>query len=124
MLVFKNFFGDYPSTIKYFKRFGNDPETIMKHATFIDHAKKNVFNSLDKTIGILDEPEEIKKIELWIGKVHRSKRISREDFLSLGNSIVKSVKLALGDQCTEEDEEAWQTVIGALMSAFAESSSK
>lgn len=42
----------------------------------------------------------------------------------MGNSIVKSVKLALGEQCTEEDEEVWKTVIGALMSAFAEFSSK
>ncbi|CAH1391534.1 unnamed protein product [Nezara viridula] len=124
MLVFKNFFDDYPSTIRYFKRFGNDPETIMKHETFIEHAKKNVFNSLDKTIGVLEEPEEIKEIEEWMGKIHRPKRIPREDFMNLGKCIVKSLKQALGDECTKEDEEAWKTVIDGLMSAFAEISSK
>ena len=106
-LFYARLFNRYPEVRPYFK--GNLKDQGSKLMTMIDVAVQGI-----------DRLDTLKDSLRQAGKRHREYGVKREDFPKVAESLLWTLKKGLGDDYTDEVEEAWSATYQHVAAIMAE----
>ncbi|KAJ1641372.1 globin-like protein [Pavlovales sp. CCMP2436] len=114
VLFFKTLFEQQPGAMALFKKF-NKSENYLEHPEFKLHASK-VIRTIDTAFGMLGDLPALVPILEKLGKAHVPYGVLPEHYNWIGQALLTTLGLGLGDQFTPEVKEAY-TVVYVLVAA-------
>eukprot|EP00339_Tiarina_fusa_P021707 CAMPEP_0117047462 /NCGR_PEP_ID=MMETSP0472-20121206/32804_1 /TAXON_ID=693140 ORGANISM="Tiarina fusus, Strain LIS" /NCGR_SAMPLE_ID=MMETSP0472 /ASSEMBLY_ACC=CAM_ASM_000603 /LENGTH=651 /DNA_ID=CAMNT_0004760179 /DNA_START=106 /DNA_END=2061 /DNA_ORIENTATION=- len=94
-----------------------DPKSdaLLENQRFLTHATF-LLTMIEKTVGLLGEADdELTETLLKLGKKHFTYGVRPEYFPFMTQAIIKMLKEMIGGEFTEEEQKAWEDILGVLI---------
>uniref|UniRef100_A0A1B6DUK0 Globin domain-containing protein n=1 Tax=Clastoptera arizonana TaxID=38151 RepID=A0A1B6DUK0_9HEMI len=113
-LLFTELFTSFPDYIKIFSKLKSPGEDdIFKSPRFKKHMTTALLPSIGEMLNNLDKEEALKKQLLEIGRTHKRRNITKDNFENIKNVIIKTLAIRFGDKFTPEMDTAWHKILTA-----------
>jgi hemoglobin-like flavoprotein len=112
VLLFKNIFTIAPDALEIFVSFKDEPDLytspkLMAHGV-------NVVTTVGTALSFLRDLDTLVPMLQQLGSKHVAYGVLPRHYEVLGQALMQTLKMGLGDEYTEETEDAWRAIYGVI----------
>jgi hemoglobin-like flavoprotein len=106
--------GEAAATLLYDRLFSLDPAARSLFPSDLSQQKLKLIRMLGSAIHGLSNPELLLPIIQYLGRKHERLGVQNYQYDTVGQALLWTLKLSLGDEFDQEHEAAWVRVYGVL----------